>query len=141
MRFRDLGMTLSIQHCSAHPIDKLHKGYRSEAQGQRSTELLLPDLRHSKVLGNNPSLKNPRSLSNLSLVYKGFIPQLGEQFCLITDNYQGDIKFTGKAGQWWRTPLIPALGRQRQRQADFRVRAQLGLQNEFRDSQGYTEKP
>jgi hypothetical protein len=24
-----------------------------------------------------------------------------------------------KAGQWWRTPLIPALGRQRQRQADF----------------------
>jgi hypothetical protein len=23
------------------------------------------------------------------------------------------------AGQWWHTPLIPALGRQRQRQADF----------------------
>jgi hypothetical protein len=33
---------------------------------------------------------------------------------------------------WWRTPLIPALGRQRQ--ADF-------LQSEFQDSQGYTEKP
>jgi hypothetical protein len=35
----------------------------------------------------------------------------------------GDVKFTknqqkvklkNKAGQWWRTPLIPALGRQRQ---------------------------
>jgi hypothetical protein len=24
-----------------------------------------------------------------------------------------------EAGRWWRTPLIPALGRQRQRQADF----------------------
>jgi hypothetical protein len=36
-------------------------------------------------------------------------------------------------------PLIPALGRQRQ--ADFWVRGQLGLQSEFQDSQGYTEKP
>jgi hypothetical protein len=40
---------------------------------------------------------------------------------------------------WWRTPLIPALGRQRQ--ADFWVRSQPGLQSEFQDSQGYTEKP
>jgi hypothetical protein len=40
---------------------------------------------------------------------------------------------------WWRTPLIPALGRQRQ--ADFLVRGQPGLQSEFQDSQGYTEKP
>jgi hypothetical protein len=40
---------------------------------------------------------------------------------------------------WWRTPLIPALGRQRQ--ADFRVRGQPGLQSEFQVSQGYTEKP
>ena len=37
------------------------------------------------------------------------------------------------------TPLIPALGRQRQ--ADFWVRGQSGLQSEFQDSQGYTEKP
>ena len=36
-------------------------------------------------------------------------------------------------------PLIPALGRQRQ--ADFLVRGQPGLQSEFQDSQGYTEKP
>ena len=42
----------------------------------------------------------------------------------------------GELGAWWRTPLIPALGRQRQ--ADFWVR---GLQSEFQDSQGYTEKP
>jgi hypothetical protein len=36
-------------------------------------------------------------------------------------------------------PLIPAL--ERQRQADFGVRGQPGLQSEFQDSQGYTEKP
>jgi hypothetical protein len=36
-------------------------------------------------------------------------------------------------------PLIPSLGRQRQ--ADFWVRGQPGLQSEFQDSQGYTEKP
>jgi hypothetical protein len=39
---------------------------------------------------------------------------------------------------WWRTPLIPAF--RRQRQADFWVRGQPGLQSEFQDSQGYTEK-
>jgi hypothetical protein len=36
-------------------------------------------------------------------------------------------------------PLIPALGRQRQ--ADFWVQGQPGLQSEFQDSQGYKEKP
>jgi hypothetical protein len=36
-------------------------------------------------------------------------------------------------------PLIPAL--RRQRQVDFWVRGQPGLQSEFQDSQGYTEKP
>jgi hypothetical protein len=38
-----------------------------------------------------------------------------------------------------RVTLIPALGRQRQ--ADFSVRGQPGLQSEFQDSQAYTEKP
>jgi hypothetical protein len=33
---------------------------------------------------------------------------------------------------WWPTPLIPTLGRQRQ--ADFWVRSQPGLQSEFQDS-------
>ena len=36
-------------------------------------------------------------------------------------------------------PLIPALGRQRQ--VDLWVRGQPGLQSEFQDSLGYTEKP
>jgi hypothetical protein len=36
-------------------------------------------------------------------------------------------------------PLVPAL--RRQRQADFWVWGQPGLQSEFRDFQGYTEKP
>jgi hypothetical protein len=36
------------------------------------------------------------------------------------------------------TPLIPALGRQRQ--ADFWVQGQHCLQSEFQDSQAYTEK-
>jgi hypothetical protein len=40
---------------------------------------------------------------------------------------------------WWHMPLILALGRQRQ--ADFWVRGQSGLQSEFQDSQGSTEKP
>jgi hypothetical protein len=47
------------------------------------------------------------------------------------------MQLEGRA--WWRTPLIPALGRQRQ--VDFWVRGQPGLQSEFQDSQGYTEKP
>jgi hypothetical protein len=40
---------------------------------------------------------------------------------------------------WWHMPLIPALGRQRQ--ADFWVWGQPGLQSELQDNQGYTEKP
>jgi hypothetical protein len=36
-------------------------------------------------------------------------------------------------------PLTPAFGRQRQ--TDFWVRGEPGLQSEFQDSQGYTKKP
>jgi phenylpyruvate tautomerase PptA (4-oxalocrotonate tautomerase family) len=49
------------------------------------------------------------------------------------------LKLIKRAGRYWCTPLIPALGRQRQ--ADFWVRGQPGLQSEFQDSQGYIEKP
>lgn len=44
-----------------------------------------------------------------------------------------NVKSTGRRQH---TPLILALRRQRQRQAD-----QPGLQNEFPESQGYAEKP
>ena len=40
-------------------------------------------------------------------------------------------------GQWWHTPLVPALG-------TWKVEASRSLpsqQSEFQDSQGYTEKP
>jgi hypothetical protein len=40
---------------------------------------------------------------------------------------------------WWCMPLISALGRQRQ--ANFWVRDQPGVQSEFQDSPGYTEEP
>jgi hypothetical protein len=48
-------------------------------------------------------------------------------------------KNLGLSWAWWRTPLISALGKQRQ--ADFWVWGQPGLQSEFQDSQDYTEKP
>jgi hypothetical protein len=38
-------------------------------------------------------------------------------------------------------PLFPGLWRQKQRQADFCVLDQPGLQSEFQISQGYTETP
>ena len=52
---------------------------------------------------------------------------------------EGGLKHDTQAGQWWHTPSIPALGRQRQ--ADFWVQIQPGLQSEFQQSQTYTEKP
>jgi hypothetical protein len=49
------------------------------------------------------------------------------------------IKNKDLGGQWWCTPLIPVL--RRQSQADFWAQGQPGLQSEFQDIQGYTEKP
>jgi hypothetical protein len=49
------------------------------------------------------------------------------------------LKWQLQSRAWWHMPLIPALGKQRQ--ADFWVRGQPGLQSEFQDSQDYTEKP
>jgi len=43
------------------------------------------------------------------------------------------------AGQWWHMPLIPALGRQKQ--VDFLVQGQPGLQSEFKNSKVYPKKP
>jgi hypothetical protein len=51
----------------------------------------------------------------------------------------GFTKKRTESWAWWCMPLIPVLGRQRQ--VDFWVRGQPGLQSEFQDSQGYTEKP
>jgi hypothetical protein len=58
-------------------------------------------------------------------------------FCWAIHIYE--ISQAGRGRAWWCTPLIPALGRQRQ--ADLWDRGQPGLQSEFQDSQGYTEKP
>ena len=43
------------------------------------------------------------------------------------------------ARQWWLLPLIPEFGRQRQ--VDFLIQGQPGLQRELQDSQRNTEKP
>jgi hypothetical protein len=53
--------------------------------------------------------------------------------------WKNNYKKLSSSRAWWRTPLIPALGRQRQ--VDFWVRGQPGLQSELQDSQGYTKKP
>jgi hypothetical protein len=55
------------------------------------------------------------------------------------DPQNSQLKSETLARQQWQMPLIPALGRQRQ--VDFCVQGQPHLQSEFKDSQGYTEKP
>jgi hypothetical protein len=57
--------------------------------------------------------------------------------------YVTEIVTTDKRGQdcwaWWCTPLIPALGRQRQ--VDFWVRGQPGLQRSFRTARAIQSNP
>ena len=48
------------------------------------------------------------------------------------------VKMLEWAGRWWCTPLILGLGRQRQE--DLWIQGLPGLQDEFQDNQGYTEK-
>jgi hypothetical protein len=48
------------------------------------------------------------------------------------------VAYNYLARQWWHMPLIPTL--ERKRQVHFSVRGQPGLQSEFQDIQGYTEK-
>jgi hypothetical protein len=57
---------------------------------------------------------------------------------LISNIYE-ELKKLDSSWAWWCMPLFPAL--RRQRQVDFWVRGQPGLQSEFQDSQGYTDKP
>ena len=55
----------------------------------------------------------------------------GQGFC-------DQVRFKKLSRAWWHKPLISALGRQRQ--MDFWIWSQPGLQSKFQDSQGYTEK-
>jgi hypothetical protein len=84
-------------------------------------------------LGDNDSLIPQPTLEKWLLPCKT-IPAYTKHWSSLSFSYE-----TVDCRAWWHTPLIPALGRQRQ--ADLWVRGQPGLQSEFQDSQGYTEKP
>jgi hypothetical protein len=58
---------------------------------------------------------------------------------IYTMKYYLAIRNNDIAEQRWHMPLIPTLGRQKQ--ANFWVRGQSGLQSELQDSQGYTKNP
>jgi hypothetical protein len=55
------------------------------------------------------------------------------QLCSVWDWWYLHIyfKISSPTGQWWHTPLIPAFGKQRQ--ANFWVWGQPGVQHEFQD--------
>jgi hypothetical protein len=60
----------------------------------------------------------------------------GHSILLKRKSYLKDVII---ARQWWYTPLITALGRQRQ--ADFSVQGQPGLQSKFQDSLSIQRNP
>jgi hypothetical protein len=80
--------------------------------------------------------KNIRSSGNLSFLT---IQEASQSWKTLQDILTVFYRSLETAGQWWHTPLIPALGRQRQ--VDFWVRGQPGLQSEFQDSQGNPVPP
>ena len=101
-----------------------------------SSSLLIPSFPTLPPLPPLPLPPLPPYDFKASLGYTGanlpnHLPALNTNFLLFFK--------INEARHWWRMPLIPALGRQSQ--ADFWVRGQPGLQSEFEDSQGYTEKP
>jgi hypothetical protein len=59
--------------------------------------------------------------------------------CSLILRYRVPFKIYLLARRWWHTTLIPELGRQKQ--VDFWVQGQPGLQSEFQDSKDCTEKP
>jgi hypothetical protein len=69
----------------------------------------------------------------------GLLVQIYSPRYLETWGRRNNNKDQPEAKRWWCSPLIPALGRQRQ--VDFWVQGQPGLHRKFQDSQGYTEKP
>ena len=86
--------------------------------------------------------RNANDLLDIGYVGSNSQGQFTGELCKFFGSFQRPLwlkKNSGLSRAWCRTPLIPALGRQRQ--ADFWVRGQPGLQSEFQDSQGYREKP
>jgi hypothetical protein len=106
-----------------------YKGIKEKTFQMKSTEITAV-LRNTQISCNMPQARvQPAPQLYSSLTFK---PSLGV--------FEEKILWLKKLSRaWCCTPLIPAL--RRQRQADFCVRGQPGLQSEFQDSQGYTEKP
>jgi hypothetical protein len=98
---------------------------------QPPTSSGIPPLSHRKIAGV-AILTSYKKMLNQTKVFKSYWE--GHHIFI-----KGKTNQDGMSSQvWCCTPLIPALGRQRQ--ADFWVCCQPGLQSEFQDSQGHTEK-
>jgi hypothetical protein len=111
---------------------------RSLSWGQSSLQSEFQDSQgYRKTLsGNKTSSQLVREIKTMSCFWRGlkFSPQHYTHIRCLTS-----VTPVSRSRAWWRTPLVPALGRQRQ--VDLWVRGQPGLQSEFQDNQGYTEKP